>query len=330
MIRLRLCIQVKSSVFVAHAFQPAHEVHQLEVGETSHVGHGEHKYNSSFLPVSRLLVAAKWQNGGEWKTIRDGGWKQMRSSTLSMRVLCSYQGTEEQDTSHRKRSYYKNPSTQPWQTSTLTDGLLGLLQEQPTYLIPGSPCSSRSGRRTDPPLFALKWSLAAHTHTHTHTHRLIQCFFQHPHKPKLLNVYSNSETHTNIYTHTIIHVNFCPLISSQHTFMKFNSDDSAHTHAHTHTHQQLNLTVKSSHIARDEELEAGAGSLKEVLDVPACCHLVLLLHLFGAAGQVLGHAHLKVWTWEPLRWNVMILTHYRQGGGEMTYVFALFVPHDKY
>lgn len=60
-----------------------------------------------------------------------------------------------------------------------------------------------------------------------------------------------------------------------------------------HTHW-LTLTLKSSNVARDEELEAGAGRLDEVLDVSPGRHLVLLLHLFGAAGQVLGHAHLKV------------------------------------
>lgn len=54
------------------------------------------------------------------------------------------------------------------------------------------------------------------------------------------------------------------------------------------------LTLKRGHIARDEKLEAGAGCLEKVLDVSPGCPLVLLLHLFGAAGQVLGHAHLKV------------------------------------
>lgn len=54
------------------------------------------------------------------------------------------------------------------------------------------------------------------------------------------------------------------------------------------------LTLKRCHVARDEELEAGAGCLQEVLDVSAGRPLVLLLHLLGAAGQVLGHTHLKV------------------------------------
>lgn len=54
------------------------------------------------------------------------------------------------------------------------------------------------------------------------------------------------------------------------------------------------LTLKRCHIARDEELEAGGGGLEEVLDVSPGCPLVLLLHLLGAAGQVLGRTHLKV------------------------------------
>ncbi len=89
----------------------------------------------------------------------------------------------------------KSPSTYPRLTFTLADSLL---QEQPTYLISRSQCSGRSGRRTDPALFALKWSLAARTHTHTLTHPL---FLQHPHKPWLLNAHSNSEIHTK-HLHT--------------------------------------------------------------------------------------------------------------------------------
>ena len=84
-------------------------------------------------------------------------------------------------------------------------------------------------------------------------------------------------TPTRKHTHTIIRVN----ISSQHAFMKF-------------THSRFTLTLKGSHVTRDEKLEAGAGRLDEVLDVSPGRHLVLLLHLLGAACQVLGHAHLKV------------------------------------
>lgn len=58
--------------------------------------------------------------------------------------------------------------------------------------------------------------------------------------------------------------------------------------------QWLTLTLKGSDIARDEKLEAGAGCLEKVLDVSPGCHLVLLLHLFGAACQAVGRAHLKV------------------------------------
>lgn len=92
-----------------------------------------------------------------------------------------------------KEAISKSPSTYPRQTFTLTDRLL---QEQPTYLISRSQCSGRSGRRTDPALFALKWSLTARTHTLTHP-----VFLQHPHKPWLPNVRSNSETHTK-HLHT--------------------------------------------------------------------------------------------------------------------------------
>lgn len=71
--------------------------------------------------------------------------------------------------------------------------------------------------------------------------------------------------------------------------MKFNP--TTVTAEHTNN---LGFTLKSSHVARDEELEPGAGRLNKVLDVPSSCHLILLLHLFVAARQVLGHAHLKI------------------------------------
>lgn len=54
------------------------------------------------------------------------------------------------------------------------------------------------------------------------------------------------------------------------------------------------FTLKRCHVARDEELEAGAGRLEEVLDVSPGGPLVPLLRLFGAAGRVLGRTHLKV------------------------------------
>lgn len=58
------------------------------------------------------------------------------------------------------------------------------------------------------------------------------------------------------------------------------------------------LTLKGSHVARDEKLQTGAGCLEKALNVSPGCPLVLLLHLFGAARQVLGHTHLKVRPWQ--------------------------------
>lgn len=58
-------------------------------------------------------------------------------------------------------------------------------------------------------------------------------------------------------------------------------------------------------MARDEELEAGAGRLEKVLDVSPGRQLVFLLHLFGAAGQVLGHTHLEVGLCQSLTPNVI-------------------------
>lgn len=60
------------------------------------------------------------------------------------------------------------------------------------------------------------------------------------------------------------------------------------------------LTLEGGNVARDEELEAGAGRLQKVLDVSPGCQLVFLLHLFGAAGQVLGHTHLEVGLCPPI------------------------------
>lgn len=54
------------------------------------------------------------------------------------------------------------------------------------------------------------------------------------------------------------------------------------------------LTLKGDDVARDEELEVGAGPLEKVLDVSPGRQLVFLFHLFGAAGLVLGHTHLEV------------------------------------
>lgn len=54
------------------------------------------------------------------------------------------------------------------------------------------------------------------------------------------------------------------------------------------------FTLKGDDVARDEELEVGAGHLEKVLDVSPGRQLVFLLHLFGAAGLVLGHTHLEV------------------------------------
>lgn len=58
------------------------------------------------------------------------------------------------------------------------------------------------------------------------------------------------------------------------------------------------LTLKGSHVARDEKLQTGAGCLEKVLDVSPGRPLVLLLNLFGAARQVFGHTHLKVRPWQ--------------------------------
>lgn len=56
------------------------------------------------------------------------------------------------------------------------------------------------------------------------------------------------------------------------------------------------ITLKSSHVAGQEKLQAGAVALQEVLDVSPGRHLVLLLRLFGAARQGFGGAHLKIRT----------------------------------
>lgn len=63
----------------------------------------------------------------------------------------------------------------------------------------------------------------------------------------------------------------------------------------TPKHTQV-ITLKGGHVARQEQLESGAVGLQEVLDVPPGRHLVLLLHLFGAARRAFGRAHLEIST----------------------------------
>lgn len=58
------------------------------------------------------------------------------------------------------------------------------------------------------------------------------------------------------------------------------------------------LTLEHCHAARDEKLERSAGGLKKDLDVTASSHLIALLHLLSATGEVPRCAHLKVATWK--------------------------------
>lgn len=142
-------------------------------------------------------------------------------------------------------------------------------------------------------------SLTARTHL---THPLL---LQHPNKPQLLNVlYTANWKHTQTSAHS--HINIGLLISVCIHEVQAMAKHKPVSPKHTN---QLCLTLKGSHITWDEKLEAGAGCLEKILDVSPGRQLVLLLHLLGAACQVLGHAHLKVWPWESLRLNVMILTH---------------------
>lgn len=60
--------------------------------------------------------------------------------------------------------------------------------------------------------------------------------------------------------------------------------------------KQPALTLKSSHVAGNQKLEAGAGRLEKVLDVALNYQLVLSFNLLGAAGQVPWFAYLKVCT----------------------------------
>lgn len=133
--------------------------------------------------------------------------------------------------------------------------------------------------------YQLKLVEISHTGHWKHTGWLIHCFNS-THTNPDCSLYTPAQT----YTQTIIHINICILIS-------------VHVYKVKSLQQwclknQLNsaLTLESSHVARDEKLEAGTGRLNKVLDVSPGCHLVLLLHLFIAASQVLGRAHLKIWT----------------------------------
>lgn len=73
-----------------------------------------------------------------------------------------------------------------------------------------------------------------------------------------------------------------------------------------HLFQRWTLTLEGGDVARDEDLEVGAGLLEKVLDVPPGRQQVFLLHPFGAAGHVLGHTHLEVGLCQSLTSNVTI------------------------
>lgn len=77
-------------------------------------------------------------------------------------------------------------------------------------------------------------------------------------------------------------------------FLTKNEERLTNTGKRKHWLERRRLTLEGGDVARDEELEAGAGRLEKVLEVPPGRQLVLLLHLLGAAGQVLGHTHLEV------------------------------------
>lgn len=133
----------------------------------------------------------------------------------------------------------------------------------------------------------LLWSGALHTHTHKLW--LICCFYS---------------THTNLQlrnTHKHLHT----YISLWHLHSACVYEVTTAIAKH-----RWKYTLKSRHVARYEKLQAGAGCLKKVLDVPPGCQLVPVLHLFSATRQVLGDAHLKVWTYESARLNIMIFKCY--------------------